>query len=724
MNKISLLISGLTIFALLAHAQNKTFGIGVTTSNPNAALHVESPTGNQGILIPRLTFTQITAMASVLGAADVGMLVFDTTNNNLVAWNGSAWGISIGGSSTGTVPAVFGTTTGTGSAGYFQNSNASNTSPALYGTTNGSGQAAAIRGDVTNSSNSGAAVLGSTNGTGVGLYGITTGSGAGIEGYTASGATAIFGQSDGTGFGVYGKNTSPSNALAGFFETTNATNTYPAVQARTAGAGSSFRAFQDIGLGPGMDIFMNVTSSTSPGLITNQKGLGDGIDINLQNTTSKALGLSVDQQGTGSAGSFTINNTGSGSSAIAATTNGTGSTVQISNTNASNPSDALSISTNGAGDAIYTISTGSAPSAGFNINNPSNSSPAVYGQTNGTGQGVAGWSNGTGSAGFFQITNVNNPSPGLYAETNSGINFSPAFLAKSIGTTNSAGGFYITDPTNTFSTVYSETAGSGPAGNFVTTGTGSAGYFNINNTSSNVAALVGTTNTNTAVGTGVNGYATGTAGQGGSFEINNTSNIYSALVGKTNGTGSVLFLNHVGTSGDIAVFQSASANAARIDKTGKGFFNGGAVTGGADLAEMFDVAGSRNDYEPGDVLVISESADRTVEKSSSANSTKVAGVYATKPGVTLMEKNIEENLDQLVPMGVIGVIPTKVCSENGPIKRGDLLVTSSMQGHAMKAIPVIINGISIYPTGAVLGKALENFDAAGTGLIKVLVNVK
>jgi trimeric autotransporter adhesin len=139
---------------------------------------------------------------------------------------------------------------------------------------------------------------------------------------------------------------------------------------------------------------------------------------------------------------------------------------------------------------------------------------------------------------------------------------------------------------------------------------------------------------------------------------------------------------------------------------------------------MFDVEGARSSYEPGDVLVISEDTDRTVEKSSEANSTKVAGVFATKPGVVLTEKGIDERLDDLVPMGVVGVIPTKVCLENGAIKRGDLLVTSSKAGHAMKATAIIINGMTIYPTGAILGKALENFDGAETGLIKVLVNVK
>ena len=148
------------------------------------------------------------------------------------------------------------------------------------------------------------------------------------------------------------------------------------------------------------------------------------------------------------------------------------------------------------------------------------------------------------------------------------------------------------------------------------------------------------------------------------------------------------------------------------------------MTGGADVAELFDVTGESTSYEPGDVLVISQVTDRTVEKSTTANSTRVAGVYATKPGVLLTEKNINENGDKMIPMGVVGVIPTKVCGENGPVKRGDLMVTSSLPGHSMKAIPAIVNGIEIYPTGAIIGKALENFDGKGSGMIKILVNVK
>jgi hypothetical protein len=107
-----------------------------------------------------------------------------------------------------------------------------------------------------------------------------------------------------------------------------------------------------------------------------------------------------------------------------------------------------------------------------------------------------------------------------------------------------------------------------------------------------------------------------------------------------------------------------------------------------------------------------------VEKSQSPYSTLAAGVYATKPGVLLSEFGEDGDLSSQVPLAIVGVVPTKVTDENGPIRRGDLLVTSSTKGHAMKADP------SKLGFGMVIGKALENFEYRGEGMIEVLVNVK
>jgi hypothetical protein len=211
-----------------------------------------------------------------------------------------------------------------------------------------------------------------------------------------------------------------------------------------------------------------------------------------------------------------------------------------------------------------------------------------------------------------------------------------------------------------------------------------------------------------------------TSGRSNALRViaNNTANTAAATLVETRGTGALLQANHLGASGPLALFQVAGANRVRFSRNGRGYFNGGTQTGGADVAEAFGVEGSVRAYRPGDVMAISERSDRRVELSSEAYSTRVIGVYATKPGVLLTERGIDDNMDDLIPVGVIGVIPTRVSGENGPIGRGDLLVSAGTPGHAM------LGTERDRMLGAVIGKALAPFQESGTGVIPVLVNVR
>ncbi len=65
-------------------------------------------------------------------------------------------------------------------------------------------------------------------------------------------------------------------------------------------------------------------------------------------------------------------------------------------------------------------------------------------------------------------------------------------------------------------------------------------------------------------------------------------------------------------------------------------------------------------------------------------------------------------------MAMVGIVPTMVSTENGAIRRGDLLVTSSILGYAMKGT----NRRRML--GAVVGKAMAPLDS-GKGIIDVLV---
>ena len=212
------------------------------------------------------------------------------------------------------------------------------------------------------------------------------------------------------------------------------------------------------------------------------------------------------------------------------------------------------------------------------------------------------------------------------------------------------------------------------------------------------------------------------------FSASNPENNRPAVDIEHEGTGVALQVDAVGEN--IATFRRKTINAnggsststrIRFDRDGKGFSDGGTQTGGAGIAEAFEVEGDPARYEPGDVMVISTSRARQMARSAEPYSTLVAGVMATKPGVLLTEFTNAEDLSSHVPVGVIGVIPTKVSAENGPIRIGDLLVTSSTPGHAMKGDVATIRE----RPGCILGKALESFDASDkTGSIRVLVNVR
>ncbi len=130
---------------------------------------------------------------------------------------------------------------------------------------------------------------------------------------------------------------------------------------------------------------------------------------------------------------------------------------------------------------------------------------------------------------------------------------------------------------------------------------------------------------------------------------------------------------------------------------------------GADLAEWYS-ASSSEQLEPGDVLSIStnEEVSGFVTKSNQEYDNRILGIVTTSPGYVLGQK-IDPND---VEVALAGRIPVKISTENGIIKKGDLLTSSSTPGVAMKATR----------PGQTLGKALENYSGSEIGTILVFFN--
>jgi len=171
--------------------------------------------------------------------------------------------------------------------------------------------------------------------------------------------------------------------------------------------------------------------------------------------------------------------------------------------------------------------------------------------------------------------------------------------------------------------------------------------------------------------------------------------------------------------GDIVITNAANGGGSGHIIFADGTTQSSAYTGvicGGDYAESVDVSGSRTNYEPGDVLVIDSSDPGKFLKSNAAYSTLVTGIYSTKPGTVGRRQTSVKSPDE-VPMAMVGIVPTKVSAENGPIRTGDLLVASSTRGYAMKGTD------RSRLVGAVIGKALGSLDS-GTGVIEVVVTLQ
>ena len=302
------------------------------------------------------------------------------------------------------------------------------------------------------------------------------------------------------------------------------------------------------------------------------------------------------------------------------------------------------------------------PSAKFHVQSTSTTQPAVTGYNTAT--------TGAAPAGFFQTTSTS----------------ATALLGVALPTTGTANG------------IFGQTASGG-------------GYGVFGNNAATSGAGGGVLGTSNAGGPGVNGSSLATTG------------FASGLYGSTSSPGAVVaLLRSHDAGGNIITGQvgpdSGPTDVFRVDGTGKGFFDGGTQTGGADFAESVAIGGAKSLYEPGDLMIVDSSTNRQLTLAGLPYSTLVAGIYSTKPGILATTHKMDDaRFEGEVPLAVVGIVPCKVSAENGPVQRGDLLVTSSTPGYAMKGTD------RNRMLGAVVGKALEPL-SEGKGVIEVLVTLQ
>ena len=140
------------------------------------------------------------------------------------------------------------------------------------------------------------------------------------------------------------------------------------------------------------------------------------------------------------------------------------------------------------------------------------------------------------------------------------------------------------------------------------------------------------------------------------------------------------------------------------------------ITGGADIAEPFPM--KEDALEKGSVVVIDDEHPGRLKCSVSAYDKRVAGIVSgangINAGISLRQEGV---MDGGQNVALSGRVYVRADASGGAIAPGDMLTTSDMPGHAMKA------GDHSRAQGAVIGKAMSSLEE-GTGLVLVLVTLQ
>jgi mono/diheme cytochrome c family protein len=119
----------------------------------------------------------------------------------------------------------------------------------------------------------------------------------------------------------------------------------------------------------------------------------------------------------------------------------------------------------------------------------------------------------------------------------------------------------------------------------------------------------------------------------------------------------------------------------------------------ADLAENYQADAA---YAPGTVVVFG--GDCEITQSCHSHDTRVAGVVSTDPAFLM------NSAEQGLPVALTGRVP---CQVQGPVGKGDLLVTSDLPGTAQK--------LQTWIPGCVIGKSLEIVEDNAVKTIEISV---
>ena len=179
----------------------------------------------------------------------------------------------------------------------------------------------------------------------------------------------------------------------------------------------------------------------------------------------------------------------------------------------------------------------------------------------------------------------------------------------------------------------------------------------------------------------------------------------------TNVSTSGIGLSGGGASGAVTISSNAtSANTGStiVARDSSGNFSAGVISATATSARYADLAeiyATDQNYQAGTVVVFGGEKEVTV--TDNPNSPRVAGVISTDPAY-MMNKDAEGQY-----VALRGRVPCKVI---GPVKKGDVLITSDRPGFAcVSSDPAFVGAACI------VGKAIGEWDTPSEGVVEIMV---
>jgi len=175
-----------------------------------------------------------------------------------------------------------------------------------------------------------------------------------------------------------------------------------------------------------------------------------------------------------------------------------------------------------------------------------------------------------------------------------------------------------------------------------------------------------------------------------------------ASVGTTLAVGQSLTVNQSNVA--TAIVNGGVSGAGNIGAQGQTFNTVFALASSAQYADLAEIYVSDNNYSPGTVVIFG--GDQEITISTTDHDSAVAGVISANPAY-IMNNGIEG-----LPVALQGRVP---CQVQGPINKGELVVTSNTPGIAQRLDQ------TKWRPGCVIGKSLETINNDIIATIEVVV---